>query len=99
MPLAPPASTSIGKFASRWSELGQTEKGRHRSSTAGQPPTTEVFMDTLAQPISANERHPPNLLLTAAVDPSRRLLGSSPDNGSCPTAVIPLGGEPDIGSG
>jgi multidrug efflux pump subunit AcrB len=36
------------------SALGQTEKDRHRRSTAGQPLTTEVFTERPSQPITAN---------------------------------------------
>jgi hypothetical protein len=41
----------------RMSGWGQTEKDRHRCSTAGQPPTTEMFADRPAQPISAITGH------------------------------------------
>jgi len=61
--------------------LRRTGIGAH---PAGQPPTAEMFMDRPAQPVSANKRPSPNLLLTAAVDPSRLLLGSSPHDGSSP---------------
>ena len=41
----------------RTSELGQTEKDRHRRDTAGQPPTSEMFADMPARPVSATFGH------------------------------------------
>src|SRR6516164_976436 len=52
--------------------------------TAGLPPTTEMFTDRPTQPVCANKRRSPNLLLIVAVDPSLSLFGSSPNDGSCP---------------
>jgi len=76
--------------AARTSELGQTEKDRPRPSTAGLPPTTDVFTDRPAQPECASKRHPPNLLLTSAVGPPRWLLGSSPDAAHAPKLTFVL---------
>jgi len=53
---------------------------RNPPSTTGLPPIAEIFINGRAQPVSANKRRSPNLLLTDAVDPSWLLLGSTSDD-------------------